>query len=535
MKNIFLKKAKGIFFRRGLTRNCHLISGLSSGDQGLVLGQKLGEESFLLEGPGGFGEDFPCGMCAEQVGAPGEIVGVVGAEVQTRFSGEGKGSEAVEQRGLDEPVLVVAGFWPGVGEEEKDFAEPVVVGNGGEQLVGLGFDEVEVGEALPVAFAVAALNALGEEVNADAEFFRLGGGVGGEKMSVPAADFQGEVWLAGEQGREVVAQGGDARGALGFDGGSHFFGHGAGANGGEIFWKGKMCRRGNRRGALVGQKKRRSGDSAAGQRKFFSRFLAAGLARGDGGEFRREGVGGVGGETHCEEGNEGHGKLGCTVGAVHQGDGGDGVSFAVLHDVECLLDAPAACDHILDHQHALAGGDFKISPQHQPVVFLFDKDETFAELAGDFLPDHQTAHRRGQHHVAGRAGEFWEEEFDQSRDLVEVLADLGTLEKVAAVQPATEYEVAVEQRAGFAENGEDFFLNGIHRRKFSWRGKGRSMRRCVRVVKVAGGGKMMTRRARRQAGGRGNGGGICRRGVRGFFREKCRKRAALAWHPWRPR
>jgi hypothetical protein len=59
-------------------------------------------------------------------------------------------------------------------------------------------------------------------------------------------------------------------------------------------------------------------------------------------------------------------------------------------------------------------------------------------------------------------GELRAEQLDQARDLVHVLADLGALEKVAAVQAGAQDEVAGQEGLRIAENLEDFFLGRAH-------------------------------------------------------------------------
>jgi hypothetical protein len=54
------------------------------------------------------------------------------------------------------------------------------------------------------------------------------------------------------------------------------------------------------------------------------------------------------------------------------------------------------------------------------------------------------------------------EQLDQARDLVHVLADLGALEEMAAMETGAQDEVAGQEGLRIAENLEDFFLGRAH-------------------------------------------------------------------------
>jgi hypothetical protein len=60
------------------------------------------------------------------------------------------------------------------------------------------------------------------------------------------------------------------------------------------------------------------------------------------------------------------------------------------------------------------------------------------------------------------SGELRAERLDEASDLVHVLADLGALEEMAAVQAGAEDEVAGQEGLGIAEDLEDFFLGRTH-------------------------------------------------------------------------
>jgi len=93
-------------------------------------------------------------------------------------------------------------------------------------------------------------------------------------------------------------------------------------------------------------------------------------------------------------------------------------------------------------------------------------------LAGDFLADHQAAHRGREHGGELKTGESRQEQFGQAADGVHALANLRALEIVAAMQAGTQNEVAGEQRLRVFENIEHFLLLGIHRCGPTLRGAG---------------------------------------------------------------
>jgi hypothetical protein len=59
-------------------------------------------------------------------------------------------------------------------------------------------------------------------------------------------------------------------------------------------------------------------------------------------------------------------------------------------------------------------------------------------------------------------GEFRTEQFDEARDLIHVLANLGALEEVAAMETRAQDEVAGQEGLRITENLEDFFLGRAH-------------------------------------------------------------------------
>ncbi len=131
---------------------------------------------------------------------------------------------------------------------------------------------------------------------------------------------------------------------------------------------------------------------------------------------------------------------------------------------QALLDPPAAGDDVLDHQDALVGRQREPAAQLQLVVHLLGEDVAGLGLAGDLLADHESAHRRGEDGRVLPAGglDLGQQELREALHGRHVLADLGALEVMAAVEAGAEHEVPGEEGAGAGEDVEDFLLLGVH-------------------------------------------------------------------------
>lgn len=128
-------------------------------DEGLVVGEALGEISFRFEWPEGVFERCPGGVLFKDVLSPFKVTGVVGAKVQVCLVGEGVGGERVEEAGLDEAVFVVAFFGPGVWEEQENAIDAGWRGEGLQEFECICLEEMEIGEGCVVAFAQCACDA----------------------------------------------------------------------------------------------------------------------------------------------------------------------------------------------------------------------------------------------------------------------------------------------------------------------------------------------------------------------------------------
>lgn len=189
-------------------------------DEGLEGCGAFLEDGFQLEGPFGGGADFPFGAGSGEAAGGVEVGGVVGAEKEAR-AGRQLVGEAVEEGRGEEAVFPMAAFGPGVGEEGEDlvggeFRRQVV-----EEGEGVGLEPMDVFQSGAGGFAGGAGEAVGEEVNAEAEAFGAGLGEGGEEVAVAAAEFEGD-GRAGRSGgggaRQVAAEGEGALAREGVEG-----------------------------------------------------------------------------------------------------------------------------------------------------------------------------------------------------------------------------------------------------------------------------------------------------------------------------
>lgn len=163
-------------------------------------------------------------------------------------------------------------------------------------------------------------------------------------------------------------------------------------------------------------------------------------------------------DVHLNERNERAPEIGKQAGtAVHDRAGGNDDAAVVADDLDGLLNAAATGDDILSDHEALAGGDLKTSAQDESAVAVFfHKDVFFAQMAGDLLADDDAADGRGDD---GGGFEGFELLGEHAADLGGdggILQQEGALEKLTTVKTAAKDEVPVEERAGFAEEIEDF-------------------------------------------------------------------------------
>jgi hypothetical protein len=141
-------------------------------------------------------------------------------------------------------------------------------------------------------------------------------------------------------------------------------------------------------------------------------------------------------------------------------------------DIESFLHASSFCDDVFDDENALAGSDFKSASQNQFALLFFDEDEPAAELSGDFLSKDQPAHGGGDDGLGVERADWLGEGGAELLDDGHLLQGEGALKILAAMESASEDEMALEERAGFAEDAQHFVF-----------GHGRDSKRRVRTAK----------------------------------------------------
>lgn len=108
-------------------------------------------------------------MCCHGFACVLEIGGVIGAEAQARVDAGARG-ERRENFGLDEPVFVVAAFWPRIGEQDENIRKGHMGRQRGEEFARLGLEEREMRfESGAGGLAAGARDAFTDEVDADAK------------------------------------------------------------------------------------------------------------------------------------------------------------------------------------------------------------------------------------------------------------------------------------------------------------------------------------------------------------------------------
>ena len=154
----------------------------------------------------------------------------------------------------------------------------------------------------------------------------------------------------------------------------------------------------------------------------------------DGGEFWGELIFGVGGKGKGREAVEGGAEVSGSIASVH--DNGDGywISSKFTDDIEGFLDSAAFGDDVFGDEDFFSGFEFEASTEGKVSVFFLQKDVAFTGLSGDFLANDESTHGRGDDGFKISMSNLFQGEFCHSCDGGHVLADLGTLEKMAAVQ-----------------------------------------------------------------------------------------------------
>jgi len=116
--------------------------------------------------------------------------------------------QGFKKAGLQQAVFMMAFFRPRIGKQHPDFPEGDTRGQCIDQFAGLGLDKVTMGEPGALSLALGPADPVADHVHADAEGCGKFRGIAGEKMTVPAADFQCEDGGGGNERSQLGAQGG---------------------------------------------------------------------------------------------------------------------------------------------------------------------------------------------------------------------------------------------------------------------------------------------------------------------------------------
>ena len=140
-----------------------------------------------------------------------------------------------------------------------------------------------------------------------------------------------------------------------------------------------------------------------------------------------------------------------SIGSIHQHCYANRVAGGVADDAEGFLNPAAFGHHVFDHQQAFTGVNPETAAQDELAFLLLGKDETEAELAGDFLSNHQSAHCWRNHGVSSQVAYFPGQCFSKAGDDGHLLEGKCTLEELAGMKSTSKDEVSVQQRARLAE------------------------------------------------------------------------------------
>ncbi len=168
------------------------------------------------------------------------------------------------------------------------------------------------------------------------------------------------------------------------------------------------------------------------------------------------------GKLSSSRANAGTSKARRAGAAVHQHGHAGRHAAGLADEIQALEHAASARDDVLDHQHGLAGADGEAAPQPEDVVFLLRKQKAGPRLPRHLLPDDESAHGGREHGPEGDAPELFQQELREALDLGHMLADLGALEIVGAVQAGAQHEVPLQQRPRAGEDVEHFLPVGVH-------------------------------------------------------------------------
>ena len=185
-------------------------------------------------------------------------------------------------------------------------------------------------------------------------------------------------------------------------------------------------------------------------------LLAARLGDGERGEVRGEGFRGECLNLQLQQVVNRNPEIDLTVRSVHDHRHAEHRSVSGADDVDGLLNSPASRNDILDHEALFTGCQQEPAAEDELAVVLFGKNKANAQLAGDFLADDESSHGGRNDGVGVKILEARGEGRSESFHVGHVLQGERALKVLAAVQTASEDEVAFQESSGSLKKFLDF-------------------------------------------------------------------------------
>ncbi len=130
---------------------------------------------------------------------------MIGAKKESRAN-FGPAGHGLEEFRFEQAVFVMASLGPRIGKQNPNFLESYPGRKHVQKFPRLGAEEMTVGQPGTIALAVAPHQAIGDNIDADAEFIGIFLRIVDEKVSVPAANFPDDGSRHGKQCRQFRPQ-----------------------------------------------------------------------------------------------------------------------------------------------------------------------------------------------------------------------------------------------------------------------------------------------------------------------------------------
>ncbi len=97
-------------------------------------------------------------------------------------------------------------------------------------------------------------------------------------------------------------------------------------------------------------------------------------------------------DPHGQQAERWHVEIRSATRAVHQHPDSSDLAPVSAHDFDSFLNPASFSHYVFDDEDFLARDNFESAPEHKFAFLFFDEHETEAELTGNFLAEHQSAH-----------------------------------------------------------------------------------------------------------------------------------------------